>query len=585
MDAHIAITQAELRFRQRDYLDALGILDGALGRDARDAALHTNRCLVLQRLGRVGEAIDAGRRATSMQPSLPAAHANLGGALRLAHQYDEALAALNAALRLDPSFADAHASLGLVLQQLGQLKEAVDAHRQALTLSPDLPEAWNNIGICLQGLADAAGAMAAYRRALAARPGFTDACSNLLMCAQYDPALTAAQLHDLAGEWQRAWDVENRAPIEPLERADAGGRPLKVGYVSADFYAHPVGWFLRGVLARHDPERVDVHCYASQVVRDAVTEEMIGLVPRWEFVGELTDAALARRIRADRIDVLVDLSGHTAANRLGVFALRSAPVQVSWLGYFASTGVREMDAVLLGRDQVAPGAARYLTEELVSLDCCQFAYAPPEYAPEPAVAPPRDPVFGCFNNLAKLNDEVLEAWHEILVALPSSRLVLKWNSLNDPWLREILQRRFSNHGIDAGRVDLRGPVPHRDMLEEYADIDVGLDPFPFSGALTTCEALWMGVPVVTLEWNRPASRQSASILRAIGLGSLVASDPRGYAERAIALARDAERRTELRPRLREMMRCSPMGDGSAVARELERAYRMLHGRPSGVSVR
>ena len=577
MDATIAIAEAEACFHRRQFAAALGLLDRAM-RSGGGAPLQANRCLVLQRLGRVSEAIDAGREAVAMQPGSASAHANLAGALRMARRYDEALAALENASRADPLFADAHAQRGLVLQELGRLKEAIDAHRQALTLAPNMPEAWNNIGICLQGLADAAGAMAAYRRAMQVRPGFTDACSNLLMGAQYDAALTADQLRALAALWQPTWEASGHARLTALESASVRGERIRVGYVSADFYRHPVGWFLRDVLGRHDPARFEVHCYASQAIRDDVTEALIAAAHHWTFVGEDTDEDLARRIRSDGIDVLVDLSGHTSRNRLGAFALRAAPVQVSWLGYFASTGLAEMDAVLLARDQAAQGAQAYFTEELVTLDCCQFAYAPPHDAPDVVASGREEVVFGCFNNLGKVNDEVLAAWRGILAALPRSRLVLKWTSLNDPWLQEILRRRLANHGIDAARVELRGPVPHRDLLEEYADIDVALDPFPFSGALTTCEALWMGVPVVTLEWHRPASRQTASILRAIGLEDLVAGTAGEYVARALALAGDPLRRAQLRRELRAMMRASSIGNGEAVARELERAYALMAAR-------
>ena len=579
MDASLAIAEAEACYHRRQFADALGLLDRAL-RAGRSAPLQSNRCLVLQRLGRVNEAIDAGRDAVALQPASAAAHANLAGALRMARRYDEALAALEAASRADPAFADAHAQRGLVLQEVGRLKDAIDAHREALTLAPDMPEAWNNIGICLQGLADAAGATAAYRRAMQVRRGFTDACSNLLMGAQYDAALTAEQLRAWAAQWQATWEAAGHARLPPL--APRGGRDdrIRIGYVSADFDRHPVGWFLRDVLRRHDASRFEVHCYASQAIRDDVTEALIASARHWSFVGEDTDEQLARRIRADGIDVLVDLSGHTSRNRLGAFALRAAPVQVSWLGYFASTGLAEMDAVLLSREQAAQGAEAYFTERLVRLDCCQFSYAPPEDAPDVALPQRADAVFGCFNNLGKVNDEVLVAWRAILAAVPRARLVLKWNSLNDPWLQEILRRRLVDHGIDAARVEMRGPVPHRDLLEEYADIDVALDPFPFSGALTTCEALWMGVPVVTLEWHRPNSRQTSSILRAIGLGDLVAATPAEYVARAVALAVDPDRRASLRRSLRAMMRASPVGDGEALVRELERAYTRLHERAS-----
>ncbi len=574
-----AMAASERCFHEGRLAEALDPLDAAVAAGFKDAALQSNRCLVLQRLGRIGDALDAGRAAVALDPRMPAALANLAGALRMAGDIDSAFGAVDAALRLDPSFADAHAQRALLLQHVGQLKDAIDENRAALTLSADLPEAWTNIGVCLKASADAAGACAAYRRALAARPGFAPAWWNLLMCAQYDPALSASELRELALEWQRAMGGAISPlplPLRPPSLRDGiEGRRLRVGYVSADFYEHPVGWFLSDVLRNHDHDRFDVRCYASQTRRDALTEEMMAAAHGWSFVGELTDPDLVRRIRSDGIDVLVDLSGHTAGNRLGVFALRAAPVQVSWLGYFASTGLAAMDAVLLAREQMPEGAQAYFTEKLLPLECCQFAYSPPHDAPEVAKPASRDPVFGSFNNIAKLNDEVLGAWSAILRALPASRLVLKWQGLADSWLRDNLLRRFANHGADPARIDLRDSAPHRDMLEEYADIDVALDPFPFSGALTTCEALWMGVPVVTLAWHRPVSRQSLSILGAIGLDDLAAATPREYVEIATRLAQDRERLSALRASLRGRMRASEIGNGKTVARELERNYLAL----------
>jgi len=571
-----AIAASERCFHDGRFVEALDALDHAVAAGFRDAALQSNRCLVLQRLGRIGEALDAGRSAVSIAPAMPAALSNLAGALRMAGDVDSAFGAADAALRADPSFADGHAQRALLLQQVGQLKDAIDAHRQALALNGELPEAWTNIGVCLKACADAAGACAAYRRALAVQPRFAPAWSNLLMCAQYDPALSAFELRELANGWRNAMHGSNAVP-RPAMRGGVDRRPLRIGYVSADFYEHPVGWFLRDVLRNHDAARFEVHCYASQTRRDALTEDLIAAAHGWSFVAHLTDPELAARIRADGIDLLVDLSGHTAGNRLGAFALRAAPVQASWLGYFASTGLAEMDAVLLSRDQMPEGAQAYFTEELLPLACCQFAYSPPADAPAVARPPARDPVFGSFNNVAKLNDEVIEAWSAILRDVPTARLLLKWEGLLDPWLREAVLRRFANHGTDPARIELRGSAPHRDMLEEYADIDVALDPFPFSGALTTCEALWMGVPVVTLAWHRPVSRQSASILRAIGLEDLVAATPARYVALAIALAEDRDRRAALRASLRDRIAASEIGNGKTVARELERHYAALAG--------
>ncbi|MCP5155908.1 MAG: tetratricopeptide repeat protein [Ectothiorhodospiraceae bacterium] len=560
-----------------DHAGALAALDALARSTPLDPVVQTNRCLSLAALGQLEAAVAAGARATELGPTLGAAHGALGSALRHLARLPEALACLDRALALDAALADAHVNRGLVLQEMGRVAEALAAHRRALAVRPDLVEAWTNIGICLQGIGDADGAAAAFERTLELRPGDVDACSNWLMGLQYDPALSARRLRDAA----RRWNVVHRQRHGAVVRTRPSPRrvdgPLRVGYVSADLRAHPVGWFLADVLPAHDPSAVEVHCYASQRTRDTMTESLMRCAHGWSFVADLSDAALTERIRADGIDVLVDLSGHTAGNRLGVFARGAAPVQVSWLGYFATTGVDGMDAALLGADQAPPGAEAFFTETLVRLDRNQFVYRPPDYAPDPRPAPARRAItFGSFNNLAKVSPEVLVAWARVLDAVPASWLVLKWRGLDDAWVAERVRRQLAGAGIDPRRVELRGASSHERMLADYDGIDVALDPFPFSGALTTCEALWMGVPVVTLPWQRPVSRQTMAILRDLGLDDLVARNVDDYAAIAAQLADDAPRRHALRLELRARIEASPLRDGASLARSLESRYRMLH---------
>jgi predicted O-linked N-acetylglucosamine transferase (SPINDLY family) len=280
------------------------------------------------------------------------------------------------------------------------------------------------------------------------------------------------------------------------------------------------------------------------------------------------------------IDVLVDLSGHTEHGRLGVVALRPAPVQLSWLGYFGSTGLPAVDAVVLG-DALAPaGSEAFYTEALERVTGAHFAYAPPPYAP-PVTAPPSTRngtlTFGSFNNPAKFGDEVVQLWSAVLQAVPNSRLVLKWKTFADPGFARHTQQRFAACGVDPARVQARPATPHAQMLAEYGDIDVALDPFPFSGLISTLEALWMGVPVVTLPWQRPVSRQSLAVLRAIGLDRGIATTPRGYVAQAAALAADITTRTTWRSSgacgLRHRLSASPLADGRRLAGELEAIYR------------
>jgi predicted O-linked N-acetylglucosamine transferase (SPINDLY family) len=350
---------------------------------------------------------------------------------------------------------------------------------------------------------------------------------------------------------------------------------LRVGYVSGDFYAHPVGWLGVRTLTAHDREAVEVHCYANQTQADFLTSEIRAGVEHWHEVRHLSDAELRGLILSHGIDVLVDLGGHTASNRLPVFARRAAPVQLSWLGYTGSTGIAAIDGVLLGEAQAPPGTQEGFVEPVLTLPRCHFTYRPPDYAPAVAQPPAERNgwlTLGSFNNPAKLNAGVLRVWAETLRTLPNSRLVLKWRSLTDPALAARLRQQFALLDIEPERIELRGASTHAQMLAEYGDIDIALDPFPFCGGLTTCEALWMGVPVVTLPWRRPVSRQGHAILDAIGLADLSADTPREYVATVRRLAMNIQRRAELRSELRDRMRNSALFDGASLARALESTF-------------
>jgi predicted O-linked N-acetylglucosamine transferase (SPINDLY family) len=366
----------------------------------------------------------------------------------------------------------------------------------------------------------------------------------------------------------------------PAPRAAAGR--LRLAYLSGDLYAHPVAWLLAPVLEAHDRSAVELHCFDHQArnrADDPMHQRLRAATEHWHAVADLGDEALAARIRDAGIDVLVDLSGHTEHGNLGVLALRPAPVQLSWLGYFGSTGVPAVDAVVLG-DTLAPvGAEAFYTEPLERVTGAHFAYAPPPYAP-PLVPPPSARAgfitFGSFNNPAKLGDEVVQLWSAVLQAVPDSRLVLKWKTLADPAFVAHTQRRFAACGVDPVRVQAQPASPHAQMLAAYGDIDVALDPFPFCGLVTTLEALWMGVPVVTLPWQRPVSRQSLAVLRAIGQDRGIATTPRDYVAQAVALAHDLDARQAWRgggaDSLRHRMAASPLADGRRLAAELEAIF-------------
>ena len=397
---------------------------------------------------------------------------------------------------------------------------------------------------------------------------------NALTSLEYDPDVTdAARLAQAKawGQWAttRAGGAQPRPPLLPLR-----GRPLRVGYVSADLCQHTVGLFIKDVLMAHNPERVQVFAYSAGAVKDWVTDEVAAACTLRD-VSALDDAALAQCIRADAIDVLVDLSGHTAGSRLTAFAHRPAPVLVSWLGYFATTGLPDMDAVLLDEWHAPPGTESQFAEPVVRLPAGRFCYTPVSWAPDAVAAPPclqRGHItFGCFNNTAKYNDGVLDLWARVLQAVPGSRLVLKWRSFNDEAFCQQVTEAFAQRGIAAERIELRGPSFHADLLKQYADIDIALDPFPFTGGLTSCEAMWMGVPVVTWPQSRVVSRQTHALLHQIGLPELSATNAEDYVRIAAQLAADPARLTHLRATLRDQMRASPLMDTAAYTRQLEDA--------------
>lgn len=298
-------------------------------------------------------------------------------------------------------------------------------------------------------------------------------------------------------------------------------------------------------------------------------------------VSGLNDTALAEQIRADGIDVLIDLSGHTAGSRLTAFAHRPAPVMVSWLGYFATTGLPCMDTVLLDAWHAPPGTEAQFVEPLLRLPSGRFCYQPVRWAPDvahPAFERNGYITFGCFNNTAKLNAGVFDAWAQVLQAVPDARLILKWRTFNDEAFRQQVTDAFAARGIATDRIELRGPSFHADLLQEYADLDIALDPFPFTGGLTSCEALWMGVPVVTWPQSRVVSRQTHAFLHQIGLPELSARDAGDYVRIAVELANDRERLAELRATLRDRMRASPLMDVAGFTRQLEDALIDLYRR-------
>ena len=558
--------------------ESQNIIRKALALNPGDAAWRCNFGNLLRRQRLLAEAESVYREALGIQPNLPEAWNNLGLTLYLQGRLEEAEEALRKALELKPDFSDAHINFTNLLRDTGRLVEAESAFSHALQSNPDDTSLNTNLALLLMLQGRMAEAGAACRKTLKIDPGHAVAHSNLLLSMNYGTQDTAVVLAA-----HRKFDTVHGVPasaIAPHGNDRDSERKLKVGYVSSDLRRHSVSCFLEPLLAAHDPGSVEVTCYAEVVRPDEVTGRLQGLVPHWRSIVGMSDDAVAALIRDDGIDILVDLNGHTAGNRLLVFARKPAPLQVTWLGYPNTTGLKAMDYRMVdGVTDPPQESETTMSERLLSLPGCFLCYGPPHTDVEVAAPPFVENgyvTFGSFNNLSKMSEGVVAAWAKVLDAVANSRLYLKCAQLSDAALCRQVEERFADHGIPADRLDLAGYAASlEDHLKSYGKMDIALDPFPYNGTTTTCEALWMGVPVIALKGAHHGGRVGASLLEAAGVGELVAQDEESYVALAAALASDTARLEDLRGGLRERMEASPLADGAAFAAKIEDAYRTI----------
>jgi protein O-GlcNAc transferase len=555
---------------------AVELIGRAIEQNDKSPSYFCNLGDALRELGRLEEAAAACRCAIDMQPAFAEAYSNLGLALKGQGKFDEAIAACRDAIRLKPTLVMAHYNLGNALMELGKVEEAIAAYRQALHIDPGSHQAHSNLAAGLVDRGNFDEALAAYRKAIWLKPDFVDASSNLLLAMNCGEHFSRAEVFDA----HRAWNERHgRAPAAVHSNDRSTGRRLKVGYVSPDFRQHSVAYFLEPLLRHHDRSDVEVFCYAEVSAPDAATEHFKGLADRWATTVGMSNDALADGIRNDGIDILVDLAGHTAKNRLPVFARKPAPVQVTWLGYPNTTGLEAMDYRLVDAVTDPEGEAdTFASERLVRLPEGFLCYGARGDAPAPGQPPCLTTgvvTFGSFNNPAKLSGATLDLWARLLARLPTARLLLKGKPFAEAATRAIYLDRLAERGVAADRIELVGWLPEREHLALYDRVDIALDPFPYNGTTTTCEALWMGVPVVTLRGDRHAARVGASLLTQIGLSDLIADSPEAYMEIAVALAGDLARLADLRRSLRPRMAASPLCDAPAFARKVEAAYRTM----------
>lgn len=598
------ITQGNGCEDRGEYAQALEIYQRAVALSPDSARAHLNLGNAFAGRGSALAALECYRRAIALQPDLLPANLNLGALLLASGDLPAAESAYRRALELAPDSASAWTGLGCALdtrsdeaevafrkslalvpghsgtitrlaqwlRERGRARDALQELRSALDTNPADALMLRTYGEMLAGVGEYSDACVVYRHVLKSSSQDWNAWSNLLWALNFMPEMDAVLIlaeHRRFGEAMAQTLVPAQAAPTRRER-----ERLKIGYVSPDFRRHSVSCFIEPVLRYHDHERFEVHCFYNYASGDDVTQRLFELADHWQEIAGMTDADVARRIRDNGIDILVDLAGHTAGNRLGVFALKPAPLQITWLGYLCTTGLRAMDYRICDAHTDPPGQAEaWQVETPLRLPDSQWCYRPQVGLPPPSPLPRLANghwTFGSFNQESKLNKPTLYAWAGILLAVPGSRLRVL--GVTCDLVEERIRGVFAGKGVAAERVEVVGRLPIEAYLAAFGDVDIALDTFPYNGATTTCDALLMGVPVATVAGSRAIARGGVSLLTTVGLTDWIAATPDALVDTVSVQLRDVRRLADLRRDLPQRMRASALMDGARFAKNVEAVF-------------
>jgi predicted O-linked N-acetylglucosamine transferase (SPINDLY family) len=591
---------------------ALEFFEDVLAREPNFYEALANRVVALFEDDRVQEAEEAALEAIALYPDSAPLQVNLGNVLVHTGRGRPGLLAYRRALELQPDNEDALYNLAILQHDIRllpnameymerqialkgetaprlvmlatamkaktRLADAEELCRKVIAKHPDHVSAIVLLASCVSDRGDSAEAVECFSKAVAVRPEMAAIYSNILYESNYLSDLTVEQVFGRHKDWASRYELSVFRDRYQHSQSSQRERRLRIGYVSGDFCNHPVGALFKGVVQNHDKEKFEIHCYSNYLVADRVTEEIRAHTNHWHDIALMDVEEVAALIHSHEIDILIDLSGHTAFNRLPALALKPSPIQATWIGYFHSTGLESIDYYISDPHTSPRGSGQLFSETLVHLPQTRWCYSPPDYVPEIAPMPALETkgiTFGSFNRLSKLTDPVIEAWASIVKGTPDSRIMIKTRGIDDASVAERVLGKFSDCALPADRIVLRPSGGHRQMFLEYGEIDIALDTFPFNGGLTTLEALWMGVPVVTVEGNSVVSRQTTSALRNVGLCELAFPDVATFIAGAIGLATDLDRLAELRKGLRPRMAASPLRQPEQFTRDLEALYRRM----------
>jgi predicted O-linked N-acetylglucosamine transferase (SPINDLY family) len=570
-----------IAFQQCRYEEALVLFERAAVQAPAIAAIRNNIGTTLKLIKRLKEATIAFTSAVELQPDYGVAWFNLGSVELENGNAVSAELAFRRCLEHDPNHAGACHKLGQILADRSDYHEALALFRKSEMLHPESAILFNDLGNLLKFMGRTDEAVGYYSRAIELLGDDVSPFSNKLLCMLCCASLKPEEIFNEHRRFGECFADQLLTTLPSYTNDRSPDRPLKIGYVSRDFKAHPVAFFIEPILASHDRNSFSIYAYLDLPQSDSITDQLRQHVANWRPIDGISDDAVAEQARLDEIDILVDLGGHTAYNRLLLFARKPSPIQVTWLGYAATTGLRTIDYRITDDKADPPGMTEaYHTETLFRLPDSFICYRPAVNAPDVGPLPAREKkfiTFAAFNHFAKFTHEAVATWSHILTAVPASHLLIKAQGLHHPDMQEEMGKLFSRHGISVDRLEFYGKFPGMSGIHAHLDlfnqVDISLDTFPYNGTTTTCESLWMGVPVITLAGNSHVSRVGVSILTSVGLQDMIARDRDDYVARAVGLAENLELLELLRANLRQMMLRSPLLDTVGFTRNLEAAYR------------
>ena len=542
---------------------------------------HVSLARIYAATGKLKEAVASYREAIKHKPDNPEIHNALGKIYADLYYLNEAHITLTEALRLKPDFIEAISNLGDVYQRSGQTTQAIKKYEQGLSLKPGDINLLGQLGRAYLESGETAAAICNFRKIIEIEPNNKWGHSQLLFSMHYNPDHDSEIIFNEHRSWAaKHAELYDNNKLTFIEYNKDPDKRLKIGYLSSDFRNHSVAYFLEPFLTHHNKGNFEIFCYSGVLNPDEFTLRFKSLVPHWVSIVGLSPDQIASRIRDDKIDILIDLAGHTNTTSMPVLALKPAPIQISYLGYPHSTGLPTIDYRLTDAYADPPGKSeKWHTEKLIRLQPTVWCYRPPIKTCRVSSLPAlnnRVITFGSFNTLPKINIEIIKLWSRILASVPESRLLLKAKCLADQIIQERLTKRFQEFGINKNRIILYPQVVSKiQHFEHYHEVDISLDPYPYNGTTTICEAIWMGVPVITLEGEAHVSRTGVSLLNQVGLEHLIAKTPKEYVHIACSLALDIDSLIELRKTLRERMKSSPLMNERAFTNKLEASYREI----------